>query len=182
MHHRPLLFLVALILSTSGLGGAEAATRDEWQLGAQALGSGLATGGDLQPGGGLGLDLQTGLRDSWALRFGLEGHGLAAADATASGVWGLGATAGATYTVDVVRWLPFVEMGLSTLMVLEGAESARQHLGFQVGLGADFLLDRRWAVGGGLRYALLPLHMWGGGNDDAAQLVSVAVRGSYRFY
>lgn len=119
---------------------------------ARALGQGEAT---LSAGGGLAvlfqgqsrvgaegeLRLVRGVSDAWSLRLGLQ-----AAAAHASGEHGtatlLSQAAGVTWALDVVNWVPFVDLGIALADVRGGGNPASQRLGPQGGLGVDYLVSR----------------------------------------
>lgn len=79
------------------------------------------------------------------------------------------ASAGVTYALDIVRIVPFFEASIGVLGTVtlspQGAQQA-VNAGISLGLGADYLLTRRWAVGVALRYyafvtdpARIPLYL-----------------------
>ncbi len=154
-------------------GHARAAGQDEWQAGGYALGA-HASGFGPAWGAGGGVDLQYGLTDAWGLRGAAEGAWMAP-DGGAAAL--LQTTAGVVYTWDVLRLLPLVEAGLSgaTLRAKTGSQT---NLGVQVGLGADYLLNRHWSMGLIGRFGYLPLALSG---DKALRVGTVALRLSYRF-
>lgn len=140
---------------------AYAASEGQWEVGA-GVGYALASvpegvEGAWRSGGLLGLEAQRGLSDSWALRAGAGFSLHPASDAgTARAV---GGSAGVTYSVDVLRVVPFGELGAAFLTVV-GPDGRRQGLGFEGGLGATYFLSRRWTVALVGRAAYLPL-AWG---------------------
>lgn len=79
------------------------------------------------------------------------------------------ASAGITYALDIVRIVPFFEASVGVLgTVTLSPQGAQQtvNAGISLGLGADYLLTRRWAVGVALRYyafvtdpARIPLYL-----------------------
>jgi len=69
---------------------------------------------------------------------------------------------GATYSLDVVRWVPFVDLGLS-LADLRGGGASSQRLGPQVGLGAEYLLSDRWTLAALARFDFFALRLAGSG-------------------
>lgn len=160
---------------------AKAAAWQEWQLGFSA-GGGVAFGlHDAVPGASAGADLQYGVSDAWAWRLALEGGAHAAVTSKGDPVGRGLATFGGTYTLDVLRWLPFAEMGLCAGWLGPSA-SSRIDLGAQLGVGADYLIDRRWAVAPVLRYAALPVNVSGGSDGQGPlQILTLLVRVSYRF-
>jgi opacity protein-like surface antigen len=153
------------------------ATEDAWQFG---LGGGyaLALVDDQDAhGAALAADLSFGISEAWSARasgaLSLHGGSGQEGAARASGL-GLGAT----YAVDVVRWVPFLELGVAALSWRE-ATRQRTHLGFGLGLGAEYLISPRWACALLLRYQQLPLHVSGSatpGTDAGPRLFMTTVR------
>jgi hypothetical protein len=70
---------------------------------------------------------------------------------------------GATYSLDVVRWVPFVDLGFS-LADLRGGGASSQRMGPQVGLGAEYLLSRRWTLAALARFDFFALRLSGHGS------------------
>jgi hypothetical protein len=52
---------------------------------------------------------------------------------------------GTVFSFDVVRWVPFLDLGFS-LADLRGDGASSQRLGPQVGLGVEYLFSRRWTL------------------------------------
>lgn len=68
------------------------------------------------------------------------------------------ATAGIVYSLDIVRIVPFFEAGIGVLGAMVRTEKGtEQTLGASasLGLGADYMITRRWALGVVIRYHLL---------------------------
>jgi hypothetical protein len=125
-----------------------------------SLGFALAGGDDsARPGMQAGVEATMGFTDSWAGR------------AAVSSSWqpepapgGPGhvtaASLGMTYSLDVLRWVPFLDLGVS-LADLRGGGASSQRLGPQVGLGAEYLLSRRWTLAALARFDYLALRLRG---------------------
>ncbi len=65
------------------------------------------------------------------------------------------ASAGVVYALDVVRIVPFFEVNLGvlgTLIQTSSGISNTVNFGAAVGVGGDYLISRRWAVGVAVRY------------------------------
>jgi hypothetical protein len=65
------------------------------------------------------------------------------------------ASAGVVYALDIVRVVPFFEASvgiLGTLMQTDAGIQRTLDAGISLGLGADYLITRRWAVGVAIRY------------------------------
>jgi len=84
-------------------------------------------------------------------------------------------TLGATYSLDVVRWVPFVDLGLSVFDLRGGGSASSQYLGPQVGLGADYLLSRGWSMAALARFDYLALRLHGSG-DSHPWLTTIGLR------
>jgi hypothetical protein len=115
-------------------------------------------------GAGVSATGQYGLDDTWSLRAALSGswHPVSA-DALRPGgqIRALGFSAGVTYTLDVLRVVPFVTAGLAVQNLSGALRDARSDLGVALGGGADYLLDRRWSLGLELAYRILPVAIAG---------------------
>jgi opacity protein-like surface antigen len=176
------VFLLNGAAATPGFAAAE----DEWQLGG-TLGADSLRADDRRIYGGIaGIDLQRGVTDAWAVRGALDLalHPVERSGARPGGlVWAGGLSLGVTYTVDVLRVLPFVEAGFGLLVLGGDVVDARRDAGLEVGFGADYLLSPRWAVGAVVRYRHLLVRLGGGRPtlDGDPSLVGIGVRVSRIF-
>jgi hypothetical protein len=141
-------------------GAARAAGEDEWQL-ALRLGGANKNGSPTASWGLAGAaDLEYGLTDSWSLRVsvGTLSHPVPAVKdvSPAGSLRGTSALAGATYTFDVLRLVPYVEGGVG--LVYWSGTGIQDHAAFalEMGIGADYLLTPRWAIGGCAQYLFAP--------------------------
>ena len=165
--------LAALITLCALPGAALAAGEGEKQVAAD-LGFALAGVADkARSGVQVGAEAAWGLNDSWA------GHaGASYAFLPGQPAGGLRhlttVTLGATYSLDVVRWVPFVDLGLS-VADLRGGSASSQYLGPQVGLGADYLLSRGWSLAALARFDYLALRLRGSG-DSRPWLTTIGLR------
>ena len=111
-------------------------------------------------GGGGNMQLSYGITDAIAIQLhgGLTAHPLAAdtdkmLDAGLLTTWH--ASAGIVYALDIVRIVPFFEASIgvlgATTRTAMGQKTAL-NVGAELGLGADYMLNRRWAVGVAVRY------------------------------
>lgn len=160
---------------------AAAVGLEEWELAVDARGAWVQADDRRPVGPGLGLQLQYGLTDAWALRgaVGLSGHPVGGnADRGGGTVTATSAIAGVTYTVDVLRLVPFVEAGVGLLDVRGAVAGARSGLGIDLGVGAQYLVSRRWAVGVVGRYQVFPVELGSLSSDDGEtpSLVALALR------
>jgi hypothetical protein len=69
---------------------------------------------------------------------------------------------GAVYSLDVVRWVPFLDLGFS-LADLRGNRTSSQRLGPQAGLGVEYQLSRRWTLAALARFDYFALRLAGPG-------------------
>jgi hypothetical protein len=154
---------VAAALATAG-GTARAAGEAEWQL-SMRLGAANVSLGSIDPrapwGMGGALDLEYGISDAWAARVSIGGSlhpvtpdmktGLPAGEVTATT-----ALAGVTYTFDVLRLVPYAELGLGFVRFGGAVSQPHSTLATELGIGADYLLTRRWACGVSFQYLFAP--------------------------
>ncbi len=144
---------------------ARAVGEDEWQLSAR-LGIGDLHIDDRSPIGFVGaVELEYGLSDAWAARV-LAGESAHSVDARmmdhAPGGWARATSllGGVTYTFDVLRMVPYAQLGVG-LVRFEGAvKEPRTELAGELGLGADYWLTRRWAIGTTLQYLFAPVDLF----------------------
>ncbi len=115
-------------------------------------------------GGGGNLQLSYGITDAVAIQLhgGVTAHPLAEDKdrMLAAGLlltWQ--ASVGVMYALDIVRVVPYFEasvgiLGVTTLPAAKATAGGGTALnaGAEIGLGADYMLNRRWAVGVALRY------------------------------
>ena len=154
------LLIVDLVILCAAPCPAHATGPGEKQVSA-SLGFALAGEDNARPGMQVGIEAMMGFSDAWAGR------------AAVSGSWQPGSASGsfrhltaislgATYSLDVVRWVPFVDLGF-TLADLRGDSASSQRLGPQVGLGAEYLVSRRWTLAALARFDLFALRLAGSG-------------------
>ena len=167
---------------------ARAAGEGEWQLSAR-LGGGTVSIDNRSPWGPVGgVDLEYGLTDAWAARLSV-GASLNPVDADMRArlpggkVSSTTALAGITYTFDVLRLVPYGELSLGFVRFGGAVTQPHSTLASELGLGADYLLNRRWAVGISFQYLLAPTDLI----NNAMQLggspfaFSGTMRGSWMF-
>ena len=150
-----------------GLPAAHAEQR-ELQLGLQPV-YGITYIDQRSPSGGGGnLQLSYGITDAVAIQLhgGLTAHPLAEdmekmLPAGLLMTWH--ASVGVMYALDIVRVVPYFEASVGLLGVTRLAAAGAAagtaagtgtslNAGAEIGLGADYMLSRRWAVGVALRY------------------------------
>lgn len=161
-----------------------AAAEEEWQLGLMLSGGGAVVSDDMDWGGGVAADVQYGLSDALALHGALGTSWFQAPSQEAGALGTRSGVAGVVYTLDVLRVLPFAEAGVAVVSASGPYPQARLDLGLQLGLGGDYLLDRRWSLGLVAQYTYLPVELKGAsrGAAGAPALVALAVRLSYRLF
>ena len=160
MLSRPIrgLLTVNLLILCATPCPAQAAGEGEKQV-SGALGFALAGDHNTRPGMQAGVEAMMGFTDSWAGRAAVSSSWQ---PEPASGGPGhvTAASLGMTYSLDVLRWVPFMDLGVS-LADLRGGGASSQRLGPQVGLGAEYLLSRRWTLAALARFDYLALRLRG---------------------
>jgi hypothetical protein len=155
--------LLALVLVVGGVAGRARGEQRELQLGLQPV-YGITYLDQSSPsGGGANMQIAYGITDAVAVQVhgGLTAHPLDAdmMKMTPAGLlltWH--ASAGVMYALDIVRVVPYFEASLGVLgttTYLGGGAKTAVSLGAEVGLGGDYMISRRWAVGVALRYHAL---------------------------
>jgi hypothetical protein len=151
-------FLVAFAVSMAAR-PARAVGEDEWQLSAR-LGGGNANGYPLSPWGFAGaLDLEYGVLQAFAVRasVGVVSRPIEAVkDVHPAGtLQARTALLGVTYTFDVLRLVPYLEVGLG-LLQWSGPGASPTTFGTELGLGGDYFLTPHWACGASAQYIFAP--------------------------
>ncbi len=163
---RPVAFVIfrLWLVWLSLLSRAGAAEEREIQLAVEGLYGLTYIDAGTHSGGGGAVQLAYGLTDSLALQLTgvATGHPYAGPVTVDGRLLGgstlatFAATAGIVYSLDVVRIVPFFEagIGLGGAQVVgdAGTGSALVTFAATLGLGADYLVTRRWAVGLAVRY------------------------------
>jgi hypothetical protein len=154
-------------MSTAAGRVARAAGEREWQFGVRA-GAGTVNVDGRKPWGVAGaLDLEYGLSDAWALRASLEAsaHDVAASgpyDTRPAGtVYTDAALIGLTYTFDVLRLVPYVEVQAGLLQVRGAVTTPQSLLAMELGAGADYFINRRTLLGLAFHYLFEPADLLG---------------------
>ena len=109
-------------------------------------------------GGGGSLDLAYGLTDALALRVtgAFTAHHIdKIGDAPAGTFLAYQAGVGLTYTLDILRLVPFFDVAIGLLGSVRprgGGNEVNNQFGIQLGVGVDYLVTRRFSVGAVVRY------------------------------
>ena len=158
------VLLVALLAPAT----ARAVGAEEWQLSAR-LGIGDLHIDGRSPLGFVGaLELEYGFSDAWAARF-MAAESAHSVDEvmtpmmpTLPGGWArvTSLLGGVTYTFDVLRMVPYAQLGIGFVRFDGAVKTTRTELAGELGLGADYWLTRRWAIGGVLQYLFAPVDLF----------------------
>ena len=125
--------------------------------------------GENRSGAQAEMRLLRGLSDSWAARLGLQtawypaDGGTPSAHVTAQAV-------GLTWAADVLNLVPFADLGIIVADLRGGGVAARQSLGGQLGVGADYLLSRHFTVSLLARVDYFAFRLAGGHGTRPTQL------------
>jgi opacity protein-like surface antigen len=154
------LFRVLLVANPvilcAALAPAHATGPGEKQV-AASLGFALAMGESA--GMQASFEATMGLSDAWAGRAAVS-NSWQPAPSSVGPRYVTAVSLGATYALDAVRWVPFLDLGVS-LADLRGNGSSSQRLGPQVGLGVEYQLSRRWTLAALARFDYLALRLRG---------------------
>ena len=66
---------------------------------------------------------------------------------------------GAAYSFDVLRMVPYVEAGVGLVYWSGVGIADHAALAMELGVGADYLLTPRWALGGSAQYLFAPAEL-----------------------
>jgi hypothetical protein len=138
---------------------AWAVGEDEWQVSLRA-GGGNPNGYPLQPWGFAGaLDVEYGFFEAFAARasVGLVSYPVKAIKngPPAGTLQARTALLGATYAFDVLRLVPYMEVGIG-LLQWSGPGAPSTSFGTELGLGADYLITPHWVAGASAQYIFSP--------------------------
>jgi len=162
------------VLSLAALAAAgeasAAAGEDEWQASLR-LGAGTINVDGRSPFGAVvGGDVEYGFTDAWAVHLSAT-VGFHPVDADTKAMLPGGtlrtttALLGVTYTFDVLRLVPYIETGIGILNLSGAVMRPGTAFSAELGLGADYLLTKRWVVGGILQYQFTPADLFGSATD-----------------
>jgi hypothetical protein len=160
----PGLGLAALAAVTALARPAAAADEDEWRLSGRAGIASVQVDGRNPFGMTAGLGGEYGLSDAWSVHMtgNLSRHTVSAneeAGLPGGAVYTGKLLAGATYALDVLRLVPYFDVGLGLFSVSGAVKTPRRIVGMQAGIGAEYLLGPRWAVGAVAEYIFSPFDL-----------------------
>jgi len=166
------VFLCALALAAAA--GTARAGEDQWQLTLMPAYAVVDFDARAPSGGGAAAELGYGLSDAWTVRSTVvvSAH---AADADkdkmlpAGTLTVLGGFAGVRYALDVLRTVPYIDVGLGFLWARGAGSSSSTNLSYEAAIGFDRLQSPRWSWGlqvayhGFLpNYSQLPVYLYAG--------------------
>jgi len=169
---RTLLALVFLVVFTPN---ALALGPDEQAFYLEATGDLMLRPGSW-PGGGVGVTYARGMTDTLAIRAAMNGAWLG--KPASNGVFTTRLSLGATFALDVLSTIPFLNLALSGTDFRD-THGAGQWLGTRVELGMDHLFSRYEGIGLGFRGDICLLHLAGDTGRAPVQLSLVFRYGRY---
>ena len=163
---RPLLVLPLALWSLLpvALAGrsARAAGEKEWQTSLR-LGAANVNVDGRKPWGFAGaLDVEYGLTAAWALRASVVTsiHPVSPSNMMdtrpAGNVRMNAAMAGVTYTIDVLRLVPYADLQTGVVQFAGAVTNPAVHWAAELGVGADYFWTRRWLTGVSFQYLFTP--------------------------
>jgi hypothetical protein len=172
----PRTLVLAVVVSAALAAGprersARAAGESEWQLSARTGVATVTVDQRTTWGFAAALDLEYGLTDSWALRATLATtlHSVDPAGPmdtrpagkieTSSGLAGL------TYTIDILRLVPYADLQVGAFDVRGAVTTPRLTFISALGLGADYFVTRQWTTGIYFQYLFAPIDLITGAFD-----------------
>lgn len=159
-----LLFVAVALLGASP---ARAAGEDEWQVSLRAGAAVARADGRHPAGGAVGAEVERGLDDAWALRAGVLSSFHPVSEKAGTGLPGgtlvnLSGSAGLTYSLDVLRLVPWFQVGVAVMSQRGAVLDGTTRLGLEGALGTTYLIDRHWGIGAVAIYQFLPVDLSGG--------------------
>ena len=133
------------------------------------FGLAVALQGQARAGAQAEVRLLRGLSDSWAARLGLQTAWYPADGATPSAHVTAQAF-GLTWAADVLSLVPFADLGIIVADIRGSGVAARQSLGGQLGVGADYLISRHFTMSLLARVDYFALRLAGGHDPRPTQL------------
>lgn len=151
--------LVVVVLSLTLLSAARA-ERKEVIVALQPGFALMHLDGQTAYGGGGALDLSVGVSDALSVRATgvFTGHALGDTKTAPGGaLLDYYAGLGLNYTIDLIRLVPYIDLSLGILGTVRppdttGLRHMSEDVGFEIGIGFDYLVNRYFAVGVIARY------------------------------
>ncbi len=153
---------LALVAALALERAAAAAGEHEWQVALRAGAGTVSVDGRKPWGLAGGLDVEYGLTDAWAVRLSVEGstHDVSKANdmdlRPAGAVRTDAAMLGVTYTVDILRLVPYGTLQMGLLQVRGAVTTPQSLLAMELGVGADYYVTRRFTAGLSFHYLFEP--------------------------
>jgi len=154
------VFALAVPLLSARVAGA--AGEREWQLALRAGAGTVSVDGRKPWGMAGGLDVAYGLTDAWAVRASFEAS---THDVSKSNVMDMrpagtihtdAALIGLMYTFDVLRLVPYADLQVGVAQVSGAVVTPQTLLAMQLGVGADYFLQRHLTAGLAFHYLFEP--------------------------
>jgi hypothetical protein len=184
---KPAAAFVAFLASAAVAAPAFAAGANELQVALRA-GIGVVNEGNRPWGPVGGLDVEYGLTDAWAIRGSLEGSTHSVSADKASGIAAGAehtdaALVGITYTVDVLRLVPYAELQFGVAQISGPLAPPITMLASELGLGGDYYATRQLRVGLSFQYLYRPQDLFQNpeGLGNAPFMFSMTARLSWIF-
>ena len=147
---RALLLAASLVPATAAAVDGESSIGLTLRVATLDAGAAAAQGDVSGVGGGLGVDYQRGFGDTWWFRAAVGGM-VYAVDGQAS--YGALASAGVTYAVDVIKYVPYIGIGGGALVVGGGAVDAAVEPYLELGIGLEVLQSTTFSWGIDARFS-----------------------------
>ena len=154
--------LLALVAALGLERAAAAAGENEWQVALRAGAGTVSVDGRKPWGLAGGLDVEYGLTDAWAVRLSFDAstHDVSKSNdmdtRPAGTIHTDAALLGVTYTVDILRLVPYGTLQAGLLQVRGAVTTPQSLLAMQLGLGADYFVTRRFLAGLSFHYLFEP--------------------------
>jgi Outer membrane protein beta-barrel domain len=160
---KPAVAFVALGIGLGAATTAHAAGADELQVAAR-VGIGVLNVGSDPWAPVVGLDVEYGLNDAWALRGSLEGYshdvGADTTNGIPAGTQRLGAAlAGVSYTIDILRLVPYADLELGVAHIGGPLSAPTTKLATELGIGGDYYVTRNLRAGVSFQYLYSPVDL-----------------------
>jgi hypothetical protein len=156
---KPAGLLPLTLLAWAGLGQtAYGAGEKEWQVAGRTGAATVTTDGRTDWGFAAAVDVEYGLSDSWALSGSISKDN--ANDTRPEGrIETAAALAGLTYTIDILRLVPYADLQLGALQLGGAVVTPRIVFVTALGIGADYYVTRRFTTGAYFQYLFAPIDL-----------------------